>query len=468
MDKFVDIRPLVFDGYLKTTVKFEDKVIVLKTLTTSEEDEIIEKYSHLPDEYNLVAVIDTIQLAIYSINSCKITDEARKKIRDWPKQIILRLFNEYIKLAKRVRDAAQLLKDFVKTGESQQQWSVIKATKTSFNSTATNVTQIQKIWIYLHEQHDIQNTHEIDWAKVEYMTESICSFVNPKAMNQINMKKKMEREEKERQKMIEEMKKQKGGNILTNTADDLFKAIEKKEDESRVDHSERVRKAVYDTLKEDEHDKFVREHEEYELARRLRIKKENHRRLKDIRKTKRSSVVIDANDAPQQLTRRKPPINVGLEQNVNVGEIQNKRPDIVVGFEQNVDIGSDEEFEKRIESKSQDNKYFVNGIDYSDIMTIKSFELLKSRDEIFNEVVNESDEETIKWIDIYIENEKEQTAVTQQVKDILSNSVTGDYRESMLNRREAILTGGEIMPNNSYENKQEQMKQQIQDENRGG
>ncbi|GAF77570.1 unnamed protein product [marine sediment metagenome] len=46
MDKFVDIRSLVFEGCLKTTVKVADKIIVLKTLSTKEEDAIIEKYKH--------------------------------------------------------------------------------------------------------------------------------------------------------------------------------------------------------------------------------------------------------------------------------------------------------------------------------------------------------------------------------------------------------------------------------------
>ena len=64
MDKFVDIRSLVFDGYLKTTIKIEDKIIVIKTLKISEEDAIIEKYKHFSNEYNLIF---SIYLYTYTI-----------------------------------------------------------------------------------------------------------------------------------------------------------------------------------------------------------------------------------------------------------------------------------------------------------------------------------------------------------------------------------------------------------------
>ena len=134
----------------------------------------------------------------------------------------------------------------------------------------------------------------------------------------------------------------------------------------------------------------------------------------------------------------------------------------------NVTLGDDDdEFNKRVKEQEKNNPYYINNIDYSNVMNIKSFELLVNRDKIFNQVVNESDEETIKWIDIYIQNEQEQTEVAQKINDLLQtqglDSTIGLKSDDFLNRREIVLTGGELeQTGNSFEDRQNKMKSQIQ------
>ncbi|GAF77573.1 unnamed protein product, partial [marine sediment metagenome] len=240
-----------------------------------------------------MTITETVQYSIHSINSCEITEESRKLVVDWPKKIVIKLFDEYAKLAKRIRVATKQIIDFTNTEESRQHWSVIKTTKTSFNSSTITeginqslreISPIQRVWIYLNEQNELNEKHKLEWNRVEYMTESICSFVNPKAMQQVTNKRKLDKEEEDRQQMVKEITETKGDKVIENSADDLFSAIKKKEGESQLEYSKRTREAVMNTLKEDEHDLIVRLHEEYEFARKLRINKENARRLKEKRK----------------------------------------------------------------------------------------------------------------------------------------------------------------------------------------
>lgn len=459
--KFVDIRSLIFDGFLKTTITLSDKVIVLRTLTPAEEDSIIEKYQHLPKQYNLMAATDTVKTAVYSINSCKITNETRELVRDWPKQLIIRLFELYTELVKRIRIAVKLIDDFVQTDESRQKWSVLKATKTTFNSKSIfntdlkTVSQIQQFWIFLNEQEDNRIQQEIDWKKAEYMTESICTFINPKAMQQITYKKQLEKEEEEKLELIKDVKQQNDGQVIDNSADKLFDALKRKDGESRAKFEERVSKAINSALKEDEHDKFVREKQEYEFGRELRIKKENHRRIKlHNEKRKKNVIVIDAlqEDMPNPYG-----IEVGFQQTIDVGEQRPIPEGLNVGFEQVVTIGNDEEAEKRFAIEQTENKYFVNGIDYSEIIAIKVFEMLKNRDQIFNQIVKESDEETTKWIDVYIQNEDEQTEVQEKLTEL--NASSGVGRDALLERRERVLSG-----KNKFEDMQKEMIAKIKRE----
>ena len=293
-------------------------------------------------------------------------------------------------------------------------------------------------------------------------------------MQQITNKRKLEKEEENRKKMIDEIKKEKGDKVIENTADDLFKAIKKRPGESQLDYAKRTREAVMNTLKEDEHDLIVRLNEEYDFARRLRIKKENARRIKEKRKNIKPKIIIDNQTGPEIVYRKnntRPLPNgivVGMEQNLNLsGENENKK-EIKIGLDLNVTLGDDDNFKARIDEQEKNNPFYLNGIDYADVVRIKSFELLVNKDKIFNQVVNETDEETIKWIDIYIQNEQEETEVAQKIRDLLASqgldSTVGLKSDDYLSRREIVLTGGEILEDtgNSFEDRQAKMKAQIQ------
>ncbi|MDO8640287.1 MAG: hypothetical protein Q7R33_01985 [Nitrosarchaeum sp.] len=440
-DKFTDINSLIFEGCLKETIKFDNFVVVVRTLFVAEEDNVIEIYKHLPQNYNLLAVADTIKSAIYLINGCKIPEdnEFRHIIYDWPKQIILKIFAIYLELVKRSRAAIKLLQDFIKTDESKLRWSVLKATKTSLNSaviTGNNdfsdkgLSYLQQVWIYLNEQEDKVADNKHEWSRVEYMTESICAFINPKAMRQIHGQKKMQEEQLIEDKKEENMQLKDDAPIIENTADKLFDSIQKRSDETTAEYRKRMQNSIVEAFTEDEHDKIVREIEETEFRKQLRIKKENARRSKILREKRfENSVIIDVPQAPNGL-------QVGFHQVSTFDDVSGENTIVV----------------------QETGQYIINDVDYSDVIEITSFLMLRNRDQILQEVANESEEETTKWIESYIAEDQRQSDVMERLREMTKGAfkTSTDEKEAMLERRDRILSN-----KNRFEDEQEQMKSQI-------
>lgn len=452
MDKFSDIKALIFDGFLTQTLRFDKFVVVIRTLGATEENSVITSYKDLPKEYNTMAAVDTVKFALYSINGVRVSDASRSLINDWSPKIVAKIFVRYTALVKRVQATYDLIDEFVKTNDSRLRWSVVKATKTSLNSAvltgnpefeSRGLTFAQQLWVYLNTQQDITERNKIEWSRVEYMTDSICGFINPKAMRQVQSQKKLMQEEQIKKEEREEIRQIQNTSeekvMIQNTADELFDALQRKSGESAIERSKRIDKLMIKAFQEDEHDKLVREYEEFEFCRQLRIKKENARRAKIVHEKKLSNAIV---------------IDVPVT----------KRPDLRVGYHQVSTIGDDVDTDIRFAELNKDNKRFVNGIDYSDILQIASFALLKNRDALFDQVVHESDEETIKWINIYIESEKEQSDVALKVFDILKSGTGESDRDKLLDVRDKVLSRRANLGSNSLEERQKEMIAKIQSE----
>lgn len=451
-DQFKDVKALIFDGFIKETVKFKSIVIVIRTLSLADENSIINTYENLSDSYNLLVATDTLKFSLYSINGCRITNEICNLIYDWPKQLIIKLFNTYLSLTDRARIATKQIEDFVTTNESKLRWSIIKSTKINLNSAiitgnpefeSKGLSFSQQLWIYLNQQEDLLLENKLNWSRIEYMTESICAFINPKAMRQIQNKKKLDEEEQFVKEQREELKKIQNESsdktMIENTADELFDSLERKKGESALDYRERINQAVSKAWEEDEHDRIVREYEEYEFSRQLRIQKEN--------------------------TRRRKILNEQRKQNSFVIDLPENNPKIPTAFHQVSTFGNDDDqFELMVEQEKTNNAYFINNVDYSEIVEITSFCMLKNRDKILNEIANESDEETSEWIEKYIKTEGEQQfEIDKELNDIQKDvfSTSESQTDALLNRRGQILSKGK----NKFENQQNEMIKQIQSDN---
>jgi len=246
-----------------------------------------------------------------------------------------------------------------------------------------------------------------------------------------------EEEQKQQRENIDEMQKNaKDKVMIENSADELFDSLERQKGESPKDYRERVSRSLVKAFVEDEHDKMVREYEENLFRKRLRIKKENARRSKLLReKRKANTVVID---------------------------VPKRKTNVPVAFEIVSTLGTDEELSDALRHEEKTNPNFINGVDYSEIVSITAFSMLKNKDKILDEIINETDEETEKWVKQYIEEDKERSDIFKQLAAINEAAISGKKSsvETMLDRREGVLTAG----NNRFEAQQEEMKSQIQDE----
>jgi len=430
-NKFNYTKSLIFDGYIKTTIKFDNFIIVLRTLSLFEENNVVETYKDLSNDYNLMAITDTVKFAIYSINGCKITNEYRQKVNEWPKQIIIKLFDEYLKLADTARQASKLVTEFIDIDESKLRWSVVKATKLSINSSTilgndfdlSNLLFVQQLWIYLNLQNDLNEKNKLDWKKVEYTSEMICMFINPKAMQKIKHNDKLNEDEEVLQIEKNKDEKVKIENVeIENSADELFDTLNKKSNESISEHKNRVAKSLMKAFSEDEHDRIVREFEEKEFIKELRIKKENARRSKIVYEKKIINAIV----------------------------IEPKNNNLNVGFHQSSNLENDFENEILV------GEWIVNNIDYSDIVNITSFSMLKNKNEIFYNITNETDEETIKYIESYIEKENELSKASKKIQLLMMKQTKAETR---IDARDRILSA------NKFESQQQQMINEIKNEN---
>lgn len=430
-----DIRSLVFDGHIKEVVHVGESIIVIRTLSPSDEVYISDNFSNVGNEYSLMAVTETIKRSIHSINGCVIPkdDIARDRVKDWSRIIITNVFKIYLSLGDRVHEAVKSIDEFLKTDASKFKWSSIKNSKSSLGHDLEH-NYIQQLWIYMNEQNDIIEQYKHDWQNTEYITDSICTFINPKAMRQIQQRKSEQQSQLENnihesyadldlepevqvdeqvpeKKVVAEKRdipiKNEEHTVIQNTTETLFESLKKKPNESKAQHEHRVSQAVQKSMEEDEFDKIIRENDEFHFARNLRIKKENARRIKEHNASKNRSVTIIDDPAP-----------TGID----------------VGYHIVSSIGDDEESNLRYDESQKDNKFYVNGIDYSEICLTKAYEILKNRDKIFIEVSHETDAETIKWIEYYIDLE-DKIGVEDDAPGL------GDRQSSLLDRRESAVKG---------------------------
>ena len=255
-------------------------------------------------------------------------------------------------------------------------------------------------------------------------------------MKKIQHKRQLEQEEIEKEEEMQKIQNEnKEKTMIENTADDIFDSLSKRKNETASEYKNRVAEALEKAWQEDEHDKLVREYEEHEFAKKLRIQKENGRRSKLLFEQRKANAVI-----------------------IEVPEEDNSIP---TGFHQIATIGdNDEQFAEFIADQQKGNPYYIKGVNYAEIFEITSYNMLKNRDKIFQEVINESDEETIQWIEKYIDEEKNQNDISKQLgeisKEALATSTSG--KDALLNRRERLVG------RNKFESQQDEMIQQIQRE----
>jgi len=128
------------------------------------------------------------------------------------------------------------------------------------------LNQYQYYWIVLNCIKDYSESEKREWMKVEYSTNSICAFVNPKAYrkskDKMGIVEQLDKDEDGVRREVELL--EKGEKTVEVESNDVFSSLARMANESTDEHEARVNILMEKTLKGeivDEHDRLVRNNE---------------------------------------------------------------------------------------------------------------------------------------------------------------------------------------------------------------
>lgn len=377
-DKYNDISSLIFDGYITEDLLVSDSYITFKTLSSDDVKNITEKYKYCSNRYNFDQIIEILSKAVKSIGGIEIKDNEKlyKKIFQLNSFTIYFFYRKFSELNERVSKASKLLMEFTKTDESRSRWNIFRKLNDSFSLDSFNKShQLQIYWFNLNINKDLLEEEKNKWRKVEYTTNTICSFVNPKAYSkvksQMNITKNFDEDPQEEFNEMEdiaekEARYRKGKNYV-NADKKFIDEIKRKKGESKEDHTERINELMKRQMSGeviDEHDRIVRTEE-------IKIFKEKVR-------DKRGLMLIR-----KELRRRKK-----IEQSKDMNEVE------VLG---------DEEKMNQIDEEEKKQGFYCEGTSYFDIVKDKTYMSIPKREKqrIFDELMKEKFD-LEKGVEIYL------------------------------------------------------------------
>jgi hypothetical protein len=261
---------LVFDSYTSQEVEFQSLHFVFRTLTSEEREDISRRYKYLSNKYNIHLVLEILSNSILFINGWKfIKSEHKHLLNKLSSRLVLKLYETYQKIDNESIEASRFIDYYVETRESRNMWAVFKTCSRITEPFAIRkLNQYQFYWIVMNSFKDSFEDEKRTWAKVEYMTNSICAFVNPKAFRrskgQMGVVEQLEQhEDKTKQQVVEQLE---TGDVSKEVyqGSDVFSSMERQASESEEQHENRVNVLMERTLKgelTDEHDRIVRQSE---------------------------------------------------------------------------------------------------------------------------------------------------------------------------------------------------------------
>jgi len=271
---------LVFDSYVVREFEIVEYFFTIRSLTTKERESISRKFRHLSSKYNIKLVLEILSSAILYVNGFDFDKEKHQFfLSKLNSRLILKIYSKYQELDSEVSNSSKFIDYYIETKESRNMWTVFKTcSRVQEPFSIRSFNQYQFYWIVMNVFKDSLEEEKRSWSKVEYMTNSICAFVNPKAFRKSNgdsIVEQLERhEDKSKQKVIEELE----GNLEKKVVEtnDVFSSMERLPDETEEQHEERVNVLMEKTLKGeliDEHDRIVRKSEIEFLKKFLREKR---------------------------------------------------------------------------------------------------------------------------------------------------------------------------------------------------
>lgn len=354
---FEILSNLVFDSFVSSEFEFQKYHFVLRTLTTEEREEISRKYKYRSNKYNIHLVLDILSNSILFIDGFKfIKSEHSYLLNKLNCRLILKLYEFYQKVETEVVEASKFVDYYVETRDSRNMWTVFKTCSRVVEPfSIRKFNQYQYYWIVMNSHKDSFEQEKRAWAKVEYMTNSICAFVNPKgyrkSKGQMGIVEKLEEsEDKVKQQIVQEIE----NDVVKGEVDesgDVFSSLERMAGETEEEHEIRVNVLMEKTM----HGEIVDEHER--IVRQVEVEY-----FKKFLREKRVQVLVE-----RELNKKK--------------GIRFESTDIL-----------DNDFTRKQLEEDKKKGFFFEEYSYLDVVIMKEFAAIPKKDKlvVFDEVMSEN------------------------------------------------------------------------------
>lgn len=257
---------LVFDSYTTREVELANHHFLLRSLTTKEREDISRCYQYLSSKFNIMLVLDVLIRSIVYIDGSEFNKEKHASIfKRFNSRLVFKLYEEYQLMDKEIIDSSKFIDYYLETRESRNMWSVFKTCSRIQDAfSIKHLNQYQYYWIVTNVYKDSLEKEKKSWAKVEYMTNSICGFINPKAFRKSRsgssvVEQLEQQEDKVKQRIVEEL--EYGERQQVVESNDVFSSMAKQDEENDEEYEARINILMEKTLSGelvDEHDRIVR------------------------------------------------------------------------------------------------------------------------------------------------------------------------------------------------------------------
>jgi len=379
------LSDLIFNSYVEQNIELVEHHFIIRSLTTKERDEIFRKYQYLPSKFNIKLILEILTYSILYIDG-HIFDRNKYGyfVHKFNSKLILKLYSEFQSLELSIADASRFVDYYIETKESRNMWAVFKiCSRLQEPFSIRNFNQYQFYWIVMNVFKDSLDDEKKSWSRTEYMTNSICAFLNPKAFrkvkSQIGVVEHLEQyEDKSKKRIVEELEEDNVKKVVESN--DVFSSLERLQEETDEEYEYRVNTLLEKTLKGelvDEHDRLVRKSEIDFLKKFLR--------------EKRIQVLVEREIRYKQ----------GYKFD-NVEALENEA--LKIQLEEDKRLG-----------------FYHDDFSYIDIVNMKDFVAVSNEEKqiIFDEVMSEDVDENVK------------TEVNRFLKDLSSDKIKDDDREGL-------------------------------------
>lgn len=277
------LSELVFDNYCIHEFELLGFNFVLRSLRSDEREKIFRKYRNFSNKLNVSLILEILSYSLMYIDGLDFEKEKHKHFLNFISlKIILKIFEEYQKNEEKIEKSSKFIDYFVETRDSRNSWMIFKTcSRITDPFSIKKLNQYQYYWILMNTFRDSFEEEKREWSRVEYMTNTICAFTNPKAFQKskshMSIVEQLEKnEDTTKRKIVEDLEQGKETSEVQQESKDVFSSLGKMSGETQEEHERRVNLLMERSLNGelvDEHDRVVRQSEINSFKEALRKKR---------------------------------------------------------------------------------------------------------------------------------------------------------------------------------------------------